>query len=67
MKLRPEVVRFFEAQTHLMLATARAASAEAERRNADAALRRAWDALTASEAEMVNDACRALEEPETAR
>lgn len=59
-KLRPEVVRFLEAQAHLTLATSRAASAEADRRNADAEMRRAWDALTAGEAAMVNEACATL-------
>lgn len=63
-ELRPQIVRFFEAQTLLTLATARAKSAESERRNADGEFRRAWEALTPSEAEAVNDACRALEEPE---
>lgn len=67
MKLRPEVVRFLEAQAHLTMAAARRASAEAEYRDADALMRRAWDALTPAEVEMVNAACAALEEPKAVR
>ena len=63
-RLRPQVVRFLEAQAHLTLATAQATSAEYARRNADAEFRRAWDALTPSETRMVNEACLGLNEPE---
>lgn len=63
-RLRPQVVRFIEAQTLLTLSTAQATSAEYARRNADAEFRRAWDALTPSETRMVNDACLGLNEPE---
>lgn len=67
MRLRPQVIRFLEAQTMLTLADSRRRSAEADYKDADAAFRRAWDALTPTENEMVNEACRALEEPETER
>lgn len=65
MKLRPEVVRFLEAQTLLTIVDTRRRSADVEYREADSACRRAWDALTAAESEMVNDACQALEAPES--
>lgn len=67
MRLRPEVVRYLEAQTHLTLANARRARAETAYEQADRECRRAWDALTASEAEMVNDACGALGAQEVAQ
>lgn len=51
----------------LTLADAARHTADANYRNADAECRRAWDALTASEHTMVNEACADLNEPETAR
>lgn len=58
--MRPEVVKFIEAQARLTDAQAARKRAIAQNHEAERAFRKAWDALTGAEQDRVNKACVAL-------
>jgi hypothetical protein len=63
--MRPEVVRFLEADAALSFCRAAMERATAETRNATREFRQAWADLTSAEQVEVGEALRALNEPET--